>query len=152
MISQTAEYALRAVVCLARSRGAAMGTPGIAQETRVPVDYLSKVLQALRRAGLVISNAGRTGGFRLARPASRISILDVVNAVDPIQRIKRCPLGLKSHVGGLCLLHRKLDTATGLMEQAFADSTVADLLHEEGGITPLCESSASKHTKGPSCK
>ena len=148
MISQTAEYALRAVVWLAGHPAAAMGTPGIAKITRVPPGYLSKVLQVLRRAGLVVSNAGRGGGFRLARPASKVTVLDVVNAVDPIRRIEQCPLGLKAHTGTLCPLHRRLDRAIGLMEQAFAESTIAELLPEADEEAPLCEDDDARGTKG----
>lgn len=101
-ISQTAEYALRAVVWLAGHAEAAMGTPEIARSTRVPPGYLAKVLQLLGRGGLVTSAPGRKGGFRLARSAAEISILQVVNAVDPVERIRRCPLGIESH-GGRCV-------------------------------------------------
>ncbi len=139
MISQTAEYALRAVVWLAGHPEAPWGTPEIAEVTHVPTGYLSKVLQELRRAGLVVSNPGRGGGFRLARPAWEVSVLDVVNAVDPIQRIEKCPLGLKSHSGCLCPLHRRLDRAIGLVEGAFAESTVAELVGEASGPSALCE-------------
>ncbi|NUQ01687.1 MAG: Rrf2 family transcriptional regulator, partial [Armatimonadetes bacterium] len=94
MISQTAEYALRAIVCLAAQPEGRLTTPQIAGATRVPAGYLSKVLQLLGRAGLVRSQRGLGGGFVLARPAELISVLDVVNAVDPIQRITGCPLEL----------------------------------------------------------
>ncbi len=143
MISQTAEYALRAVVWLAGHPEAPLGTPEIAEVTRVPTGYLSKVLQELRRAGLVVSNPGRGGGFKLARPAREISVLDVVNAVDPVERIEACPLGLKSHSGTLCPLHRRLDRAIELMERAFAESTVAELVGEVGGTSPLCEDASA---------
>jgi Rrf2 family transcriptional regulator, nitric oxide-sensitive transcriptional repressor len=93
MISQTAEYALRAVVWLASSPDRAHGTPQIATAVKVPAGYLAKVMQRLARAGLVVSSPGRLGGFRIARPATEISVFDVVNAVDPIRRIHTCPLG-----------------------------------------------------------
>ena len=124
-ISQTAEYALRAVVWLAGHAEAATGTPEIARSTRVPPGYLAKVLQLLARGGLVTSAPGRKGGFRLARPAAEISILEVINAVDPVERIRQCPLGIESHGGELCPLHRRLDKALGLMEQTFAEATIA---------------------------
>jgi len=150
-ISQTAEYALRAVVCLANHPKADLGTAEIARVIRAPAGYLSKVLQALSRAGLVVSHAGRKGGFRLARAPEDISVLDVINAVDPIQRLRECPLRLRSHRGELCPLHHRLDHAIALMEQTFAESTIAELLHGPAGVTPLCE--AAGHTEaaaGPS--
>lgn len=140
MISQTAEYALRAVVWLASKGDGSLGTLHIAEATRVPAGYLSKVLQALARAGLVVSQPGRSGGFTLVRRPEEISVLDVINAVDPIQRIKTCPLDLKSHGVQLCPLHRRLDDAMAKAEEAFATSTIAELLAEPTTSTPLCES------------
>jgi Rrf2 family protein len=139
-ISQTAEYALRAIVWLARDPDTPLGTPRIARATRVPAGYLCRVLQALGRAGLVESNPGRGGGFRLLRSPQRITVLDVINAVDPVQRIVRCPLGLKSHRGHLCPLHRRLDEAAALVERAYAETTIAEILAESSPVAALCES------------
>ncbi|MEZ4388513.1 MAG: Rrf2 family transcriptional regulator [Candidatus Krumholzibacteriia bacterium] len=139
MISQTAEYALRAMVWLASRPEQAHGTPQIARASQVPPGYLSKVLQKLARAGLVASTPGRSGGFRITRPATEISVLDVVNAVDPVQRIHTCPLGLRSHGTVLCPLHRRLDDAAAAMETAFAGSTLAELLREDTTSPPLCD-------------
>lgn len=139
MISQTAEYALRAVVWLASHPDALVGTSNMARATHVPAGYMSKVLQALARYGLVVSQPGRKGGFRLARPAEVLTVLEVINAVEPIQRIRTCPLQLESHGTNLCPLHRKLDSAMAEVERAFADSTIADLLRDQSGSPPLCE-------------
>lgn len=136
---QSAEYALRAVVWLAGQHETTVSTPEIAQRTRVPPGYLSKVLQILARAGLVESNPGRTGGFRLARPAERISVLDVVNAIDAVQRIRRCPLGLKSHKHALCPLHRRLDRVAEMVERAYGETTIARIVAEATTVKPLCE-------------
>src|SRR5215472_15068949 len=97
MFSQTAEYALRAVVSLADSCGQPLTTQQISTATQVPLDYLAKVMQALGRSGLVESQRGKQGGFRLTRPADALTILDVLNAVDPVARIRSCPLHLKGH-------------------------------------------------------
>ncbi|MBK6733149.1 MAG: Rrf2 family transcriptional regulator [bacterium] len=140
MISQTTEYALRAVVWLARQPDELQGTKKISEAIQVPSGYLSKVLQKLTRAGLVISSPGRGGGFRLARKSEDIRVLDVVNAVDPLQRIQSCPLGLASHGSNLCALHRKLDDDLARTEKAFASTTISDLLDNKGGTQPLCES------------
>jgi Rrf2 family protein len=94
----------------------------------VPLDYLSKVLQLLGRAGLVSAVRGKGGGFSLSRAAERISLLEVVNAVEPLRRIRSCPLSLAEHAHELCPLHRKLDDAMRHVEQAFASTSVADLV------------------------
>ncbi|MCG3181794.1 MAG: HTH-type transcriptional repressor NsrR [Phycisphaerae bacterium] len=139
MISQTAEYALRAIVCLADHPDGFLTTSQVAKRTKVPAGYLSKVLQSLGRAGLVRSTRGIGGGFVLGRPATEISVLNTVNAVDPIKRIHSCPLGLDSHGAHLCALHRRLDDAAESVEQAFAESTIAELLAKPTRSHPLCE-------------
>jgi Rrf2 family protein len=128
MISQTAEYALRAVVFLAENAQAGQTTEYISRATKVPNAYLSKVLQQLSRAGIVQAQRGIKGGFRLLRKPADITVLEVVNAVDPVMRIKECPLGLPAHATKLCSLHRRIDEATALFERAFANTTIADLL------------------------
>jgi Rrf2 family protein len=140
MISQTAEYALRAVVWLASHPEGPQSTPRIAQSARVPSGYLPKVIQMLARAGLVVSSPGRGGGIRLTRTPEEISVLDVVDAVDPIPRILECPLGLKSHGRTLCPLHRRLDEAAMQVREALAQSSIAELVSEETDSPPLCES------------
>src|SRR5437870_5794195 len=116
MFSQTAEYAFRAVVCLATYPGATLTTEQIAAATQVPEGYLAKVLQTLARRGLVRSRRGLHGGFGLARAATELTALQVLDAVDPILRITACPLGLPEHADELCPMHKRLDEAAALVE------------------------------------
>jgi Rrf2 family protein len=138
MISRTAEYALRAAVCLASDRGRPFTTPEIAKLSRVPLDYLAKVMQALVRSGLVRSRRGKGGGFLLAEVPKEITALDIVRAVEPIPRLHGCPLGLPTHEGGLCPLHRKLDEAAAEVERALEATPIAALLEGADHRTPLC--------------
>ena len=135
--SQTAEYALRAVVCLADHPGQALTTAAIAGHTHVPSNYLSKVLQTLARGGLVTARRGLHGGFTLSRPATAMSVLDVVTAVDPVRRIHECPLGAAGHGRQLCALHRRMDDALAQLERAFADIGIGELV-KAGKADPLC--------------
>ena len=75
----------------------------------------------------------------LAKPAEEIAILEVVNAVEPIQRIRTCPLGLAAHGVHLCPLHRRLDDALAMVEEAFKASTLAELLADPSPSKPLCD-------------
>jgi Rrf2 family protein len=137
MISQTAEYALRAIVYLA-GQEVARTTLEIAKTTHVPAGYLAKVMQSLSRAGLVKSQRGLNGGFTLAHDPRELSILKVINAVDPIQRIAECPLGIPSHGRRLCPLQHRLDQAAAMVEKAFGDTMVAELLAAPRVQRPLC--------------
>src|SRR5260221_10913738 len=128
MFSQTVEYALRAVVHLAVRTPAARTTDQIAGATRVPRAYLSKVLQNLPHAGILHSRRGIGGGMTLTKDPADLTILDVVNGVEPIARIKRCPVGLAAHGVRLCPLHRRMDNALALVEDAFRATTLAEVL------------------------
>lgn len=139
MLSQTVEYALRAAVYLADDPEVSRTTAQIARVTRVPNAYLSKVLQALTRAEIVHSQRGIGGGMRLNRSPEQITILEVVNAVDPFPRILTCPLGLPGHGVRLCPLHKRLDDAHAMVESAFASTTLAELLEEPTDSVPLCD-------------
>jgi len=138
VISQTVEYALRAVVHLASEAPAGRTTDQIATATHVPRAYLSKVLQSLVRAGVVRSQRGIGGGITLTKPVDEITILEVVNAVDPMQRIRTCPLDLAAHGVHLCPLHKRLDNALATVEEAFQDTTLGELLAEPTRSISLC--------------
>jgi len=142
MLQKTAEYALRATVWLAQEKGA-HASERIAEAIQVPRRYVHKVLQALVRAEIVRSQPGPRGGYSLQRPAEETTVLDVITAVGPLQRIRSCPLGLESHTD-LCPLHRELDNAFAAMEQAFARVTVADVVNRPSEIIPLREIAISK--------
>lgn len=147
MFSQTVEYALRAVVHLADQAPSARTTDQIADATLVPKAYLSKVIQGLCRAGIVQSKRGIGGGIALARTPDQLTILDVVNAVEPIVRIRQCPLGLKTHGKRLCTLHQRMDSALATVEAAFRDSTLAEILAEPTSSHALCESPIGKKSR-----
>ncbi len=138
MLSKTAEYALRAVACLGSQVGVPASADHLADQTQVPRRYLTRVLQDLAAAGLVQSRPGPGGGYELCKAIDRVTILDVVNTVDPIERIRRCPLGLKSHTA-LCPLHAELDKAYAATEAAFGRVTIKDLVASTSSIIPLCE-------------
>lgn len=137
MLPKTAEYALRAVVWLAREPAQQESADELARQTSVPRRYLHKVLQDLVKAKLVRSQSGPGGGYVLARSPDKISVLDVVNATAPLMRIRRCPLGLSSH-RRLCPLHAELDRVYAATEAAFKRVTISQLLGSASEIAPLC--------------
>lgn len=138
MLPKTAEYALRAAVWLARSPEQTESAESLAERTQVPRRYLHKVLQDLVRAELVRSQSGPGGGYALAKAPAKITILDVVNAVAPLERIRHCPLGLPSHTR-LCPLHKELDAVYAATEKALARVTLAQLLRSTSDVIPLCD-------------
>jgi len=147
MFSQTVEYALRAVVQLAYLAPEPAKTAELAEITKVPPAYLAKVLQSLVKAGIVVSQRGIGGGVSLAHSASELTILDIVTAVDPIRRIKSCPLELATHGTRLCPLHRRMDAALAEVENAFRQTTLEEVLADPSRIKPLCESDRRRRTR-----
>ncbi len=138
MLSKTAEYALRAIVFLGGQPGRPASADLLSEKTKVPRRYLHRVLQDLIAADLVRSRSGPGGGYELACAKNKVTILDVINAVAPIERINACPLGLKSHKE-LCPLHKELDNAYAATEAAFKRVTIKKLLDSTSPIIPLCE-------------
>jgi Rrf2 family protein len=127
LFSYTTEYALRATACLAGSPNHTATIPEIAAATQVPAPYLRKVLGLLRTAEIVRSHRGTGGGISLVVDPAKLTVLDVVSAINPLKRIAHCPLGLPEHEQ-LCPLHGELDRAIALVQQTLAGRTIQDLL------------------------
>jgi len=139
MFSQTNEYALRVITYLAMHPGKPAKNADIAKVTMVPPGYLYKVLQTLDRAGLVHGQRGMHGGFTLARTPDQISVLDVISAVDPLPRVRFCPLNIEGHTVKMCSLHKRIDQAFARVEDAFAKSSIAELLADTLNSQPMCD-------------
>ncbi len=140
MLPKTAEYALRATVMLAMAQHERLTADRLCEQTKVPRRYLHTVLQQLAAAKLIDSVSGPRGGYRLACDPAETTILDVVNAVAPVERIHSCPLGIPGHAR-LCPLHRTLDDSYRQIETSLGRVTISQLLSSTGDPVPLCPSS-----------
>ena len=140
MISRTTEYALRAVIYLAKAGSENTTAQRIAEATKVPEGYMSKVLNTLARAGIVNSQRGPSGGFTLTVLPADLTMLRVVESVEPLPRIKKCPLELEEHSGELCPLHMVLAELVNGIETKLASTTIAQLL--DTPVVPLGENPA----------
>ncbi|RIK78321.1 MAG: transcriptional regulator [Planctomycetota bacterium] len=131
MFSQTVEYALRAMVQLASDAPEASTTRQIAKKTKVPSAYLAKVLQSMRRAGLINSRRGVGGGVTLAQEPDEISLLDVIDAVEPLKRSGR------RRGKTVTPLQRTLDNALVQVRKTFEAVSLSDMLSaRRGGSKP----------------
>ena len=126
--SVATSYALRALAALPDDRGFFL-SKDLADYLGLPGPFLSKILQALAQAGLLQSVRGPKGGYRLGRPAHRISVRQVVKAVDGGVGGGVCPLGFvncnDSHAP--CPFHGAWCEMTGRIAQTLDSITVADL-------------------------
>jgi len=90
-ITKQADYALRAVMYLARlDNGDKASTKDIAESQRIPPSFLAKIISQLSIAGLIQTSRGAHGGVSLARPGSEVSIMDVVEAIDGPMMLNEC--------------------------------------------------------------
>ncbi len=139
LLSDASEYALRAVVWMAQRPGQPQKVRELAEGIHAAPGYLVKVLQALTKADILSAQRGSRGGFTLERDPARLTVLEIINAIDPMERILTCPLGLKSHGKCLCPMHRKIDDAMAKIEASFGSSTIKDLLDQRSRSKPLCD-------------
>jgi len=137
MLSKRAEYALRAVVFLA-GQVEPRAADSVAEHTKVPRRFLNRVLQDLVVNKILISRSGPGGGYSLAQSSQELTILDVVNAVSPLARIRSCPLGIKLHEQ-LCPLHKQLDQVYEAAEVSLSKVTIEELLRSTSEIEVLCK-------------
>jgi Rrf2 family protein len=111
-------------------------TARLAEYHALPAAYLAKHLQAMSRAGLLESVQGPKGGYRLARPASEITVLEVVEAIDGVEPAFRCaeirrrgPTARPAReYRGQCGIHAVMDRADAAWRAVLAESTIADLM------------------------
>jgi len=100
----------------------------IAERMSIPVRFLPHVMADLNRAGLVLGAPGRRGGYRLARPASEIDVLQVVDAVEPDGDVRRCVLrGGPCTPEGRCAVHDLFNGASDAVRTALSSQSLRDL-------------------------
>lgn len=129
-LSNTADYALRAVVVLGRSFGAGvLHADEIARATGTPRNYMAKVLNALAKAGVVSSARGPMGGFVLAAAPETITLAQVIEIFDQPHRHTRCLLGNgPCCASDPCTAHRTWDAVMHRRREPLVATTISDLL------------------------
>ena len=127
-LSQTTGYAVRALVCLNEQGGRACLTRDIAKSAGIPKPYLARIVNDLTHKELVTAKRGCRGGVALARPAAKISLLQVVEAVEGPDWIAPCLLGLNdcaAHI--LCPSHVAWQRISKQLKALLGRTTVADV-------------------------
>ncbi len=149
LLSEAAESGLRATVWLAQHPDQTCKVKEIAEAIHAAPGYLVKVLQHMTRANIVAARRGIQGGITLVRPADELTALDVINAIDPIERITTCPLQLSTHRHALCPLHHRIDRGLEMIEETFRSVTIAQLMEtaetDRSACHLLCGSGNENH-------
>jgi len=123
------DYAIRAMLALAAvPSGTWSSVNRISTVMGIPERILPRVMRSLASGGLVEARTGRTGGYRLTRPADTITLLDVVAAAEPTDEDRRCVLrGGPCGLDGRCAIHDVIDEARGALDERLSRTTLADL-------------------------
>jgi len=126
------EYAIRAVLCVAQSKGS-LFIREIAEQEGVPKSFLSKLVQSLAREGLLEARRGLHGGIRLARTKEKISILDILEACEGPLRSPTCLLNHMAHCPreASCPIHEVWQKAQEGMMKVLSETKLSDLIHQE---------------------
>lgn len=137
ILSLTAEYALRAVIHLAAHPERPLArVADLARELDLPVNYLSKTLSQLVRAGILESTRGKRGGFTLARPARQLTLEEVVGGFEDVGQ-RHCLLGNRvCSDRTACVAHAAWQETAEAMRTFFRTTTVADILDRHGSASP----------------
>lgn len=128
-LTRRADYAVRAMVALARRPNETVSGTRIAEQMQIPPRFVAQVMGDLVHAGLVEAQTGRRGGYRLVRPRAAISILDVVQAVEGDARRRTCVLrGGPCSRDGQCDVHEVFMTAQDALIDRLAAASLATVV------------------------
>jgi len=128
VLSQTANYALRAMGYLASREGERpIRAQVIAEAMDIPPTFLSKIMHQLARAGLVVSVRGTNGGFQPARPAAEITLREVVAPFMDLAVYRQCFLG-RTECDGTCGIHRQWQPIMERFDALLTNTTIDQII------------------------
>lgn len=136
-LSKRGDYVVRSALALARAypSGEARKIREVVAEMGVPQTFASQILADLVRAGLATSKAGKDGGYRLASPPEKVSLVEVVEAGEGPLRAERCALGEgPCRWDAVCPLHETWRTATDALRDVLRSTSLADLVKRDEDI------------------
>lgn len=135
MLSATCKYGIRAVIFIASKPDpqANTGLKEITDQLRIPQPYLAKILQTLARKKILHSTKGPHGGFLLSVPADKLTLMDIIDAIDGRNFFDSCYVtGEKCNLDkpddGMCILHNDLREEKVRLERFFSSKTVGQLI------------------------
>jgi Rrf2 family transcriptional regulator, iron-sulfur cluster assembly transcription factor len=146
MVSQSGEYALRAVLHIARQRGP-VTVDAVAEAVGAPRNYLHKVMYVLAKRGVLASTRGPAGGFTVGVAPERLRLAEVVEPFDALRSRARCVLGASEcPATAPCTAHAHWEAVAEAIAVFFEKTTVADLLHGSAAPVPHAVNAANPMT------
>ncbi|NLF38389.1 Rrf2 family transcriptional regulator [bacterium] len=129
LFTKQSDYAVRAIIGLARARGAYRSSREIAREERIPLPFLRRILQTLAQHGVVEAREGASGGVRLARPARAIRLSEIVTYFQGPVQLSECLFQKRlCHNRASCVLRHRIMAIEALIVREFDKITIAALL------------------------
>jgi Rrf2 family protein len=135
MLSSTCKYGIRAVIFIASRPDPKINTglKQISEELRIPRPYLAKILQTLSRKKILHSSKGPHGGFYLLIPAGKLTLMDIIEAIDGGDFFDSCYVtGEKCSFDqpdkGVCILHDDLRKEKDNLAKFFSSKTIGDIV------------------------
>jgi len=148
LFSRSSEYAIRAFLYLSdQDQGKLVMARQIAEDAGLPSHFLAKLLQQLARKGLVKSNKGPSGGFALGMPPKDICLLDIIEAVDGLEDLNRCPIGhtkCNDHNG--CPMHHGWESVHSRIVDYLEQTSLADVSRNGSGSKKRRTQKAKAHS------
>jgi Rrf2 family protein len=137
MLSATCKYGIRAVIFIASRPDQKINTglKQISEELKIPQPYLAKILQVLSRKKILHSSKGPHGGFNLLIPAAKLTLMDIIEAIDGGDFFDSCYMtGEKCSFDqpdkGVCILHNDLRKVKDYLSEFFKSKTIGDLVNQ----------------------
>lgn len=147
-VSARVDYALRALIELANQAHdepqKLVSCDSIATTVHIPARFLETIMRSLRQSGIVVSQRGSDGGFRLARPAESITVADVIRALDgPLAAVRGAPPEDATYEGRAEHLRDVWVATRAALRDVLEHVTLADI--ESGNLPP----SVTEHLASP---
>ncbi|HEX5578179.1 MAG TPA: Rrf2 family transcriptional regulator [Candidatus Limnocylindria bacterium] len=128
-LTRRGDYAVRAALALTDAGQHRLSAAAIATRMRIPSSFIGQVMADLSRAGVVTAVVGRGGGYRLARPARDVSLLDAIQAAEPAGRARTCVLrGSPCDVSGTCAVHETFVRGEDAVLEVLRRTTLHDIV------------------------
>ncbi len=128
-LNRLTDYAVVVMAQMARRADEVRTAPQISQDTGVPLPTVAKLLNALAREGLMISHRGAAGGYSLGRPASEITVAEIIQALEGPIALTACVDGTTGHcdVETLCPMRGNWDKVNKAIRGALSQVTLLDM-------------------------
>ncbi len=128
-LSKLTDYAVVMLSHMAAREGEVYTTCRLAERTAVPEPTAAKILKLLTRAGVLVSQRGTNGGYELARPANRITVAEIIVALDGPIALAACVDGSDDHCGheGLCSMRGNWNRVNRAIRGALEEITLAEM-------------------------